>query len=190
MSAPIPTCEPTTFRAGDTLAFTRSVQDYSAADGWTINYFFRSSTASAVDFSSTPSNTSHAVNVPAATTAAWLPGIYTGIGVITDGTTKKTIFSGSLTILPDISQVQPGTDQRTQNRKIYDALLSLVECKAKNPLGSSTVEGTIFNWHTWADLLAPLALFQVKVRNEEIADLQSQGKPTGRTIFHQFTRPK
>lgn len=123
-------------------------------------------------------------------TAGWLPGIYAGVGAVTDGTFVKTIWSGQLTILPNLSAIQPGTDMRTQNRRILDFLVCTIEKKAANPLKSSTVEGVIFNWSDWTDLLPALALYQVKVRNEEIADLQKQGKPTGRTIFMQFSRPK
>jgi hypothetical protein len=190
MSATIPECEPSQFRAGDTLQFSRSLSDYPANAGWQINYSFRSTTPSPIDFSSTPSGTDHLVTVPAATTAGWLPGIYIGVGVVTDGTFVKTIWSGQLTVLQNLAAVQPGTDLRSQNRKILDFINCMIEKKAGNPLKSSTVEGTTFTWADWTDLLPLQSLYQVKVRNEEILDMQSQGKPTGRTIFAQFSRPK
>lgn len=190
MSAQIPTCEPAQFRAGDTLTFQRNLSDYPAGAGWQINYSFRSIVATAIDFSSTPSGNEHLISVPAATTAPWLPGRYSGVGVVTDGTTVKTIWSGQLEILVNLSQVQAGTDLRSCNRKILDYLNEMIASRAVNPLKMSSVEGTEFNWADWRDLIPVQALYQTKVRNEEIADLQGQHKPTGRTIFARFSRPK
>jgi len=190
MSARIPECEPSELRAGDTLTFSRNLPDYPADAGWTINYSFRGQTASAIDFSSTASGKEQLVTVSASVTAGWLPGEYTGVGVVTDGTTVKTIWSGKLVILQNLSAVQPGTDLRTQNRKVLDFINCMIEKRASNPLKSSEVEGTVFTWSDWKDLLPLQALYQTKVRNEEIDDLQAQGKPTGRTLFHVFTRPR
>lgn len=190
MSAQIPNSEPAQFRAGDTLTFSRSLPDYPASAGWVIDYSFRSQTATAIDFTTTPSGNDHLANVVATATAGWLPGIYTGVGAVTDGTFIKTIWSGQLVVLPNLSAAQPGTDFRSSNRKILDFLNTQIECRAKNPLKMSTVEGSEFTWTDWKDLLPVQAIYQTKVRNEEIADLQAQGKPTGRTIFMRFSRPR
>ena len=41
MAADIPTKEPLTIRTGDTIEWTKSIDDYKASDGWTLNYSFR-----------------------------------------------------------------------------------------------------------------------------------------------------
>ena len=41
MAADIPTKEPLTIRAGDTIEWTKSIDDYKASDGWTLKYSFR-----------------------------------------------------------------------------------------------------------------------------------------------------
>ena len=37
MAADIPTKEPLTIRAGDTIEWTKSIDDYKASDGWTLS---------------------------------------------------------------------------------------------------------------------------------------------------------
>ena len=41
MAATIPTKEPLTIRAGDTIKWTKSLDDYKASEGWTLKYAFR-----------------------------------------------------------------------------------------------------------------------------------------------------
>ena len=41
MAATVPTKEPLTIRAGDTIEWTKSIDDYKASDGWTLSYSFR-----------------------------------------------------------------------------------------------------------------------------------------------------
>ena len=43
MAATVPTKEPLTIRAGDTIEWTKSINDYKARDGWTLKYAFRGS---------------------------------------------------------------------------------------------------------------------------------------------------
>jgi len=40
MAATIPTKEPLTIRAGDTIKWKRSIDDYKASDGWTLKYAY------------------------------------------------------------------------------------------------------------------------------------------------------
>jgi hypothetical protein len=41
MAADIPTKEPLTIRAGDTIKWTKSIDDYKASDGWSLSCSFR-----------------------------------------------------------------------------------------------------------------------------------------------------
>ena len=43
MATDIASKEPTQIRAGDTIKWKRSVDDYKASDGWTLKYAFRGS---------------------------------------------------------------------------------------------------------------------------------------------------
>lgn len=190
MSATIPTSEPAKLRAGETLQFTKSLSDYPADSGWIINYSFRGVASTKIDFASSTSGKVHSVNQPFATTAQWLPGIYRGVGVVTDGTTSKVIFTGQLEILPNLAAMDGGVDTRTTNRIALDNVREVLAGRATSSILKSEVEGTTLERISHGDLIKLESYLAAKVRNEEIEELQAQGKPTGRTIYTQFTRPK
>lgn len=69
------TSEPKAFRAGETVAWTRDLPQYSADDGWVLKYrFFWPSGASAVTVSAVGDGTVHSLSLSAAETALMQPG--------------------------------------------------------------------------------------------------------------------
>jgi len=190
MSACLPTHEPDKLRAGETLQFVKSLTDYPADAGWVINYSLRGIAATKIDFSSVASGKDHSVIVPFGTTTGWLPRIYRGVGIVTDGTTAKVIWNGQIEILPNLAAMDGGTDTRTPNRVALDNVRAVLSGRASSTIKKSMVEGTELERYGHAELLQLENSLALKVRNEEIAELQFQGKPTGRTIYAQFTRPR
>ncbi len=83
-----------------------------------------------------------------------------------------------------------GVDTRTPNRIALDSIRATLAGRATSSILKSEVEGTVIERMSHDELIKLESYLAVKVRNEEIADLQAQGKPTGRTIYTQFTRPK
>ena len=43
MAATVPTKEPLTIRAGDTIEWTKSIDDYKASNGWKLKYAYAAS---------------------------------------------------------------------------------------------------------------------------------------------------
>lgn len=189
MSATIPTSEPSQIRAGETLQFTKTLDDYSATDGWSITYSFRGNQATAIDFTSTADGKAHAVSVPFADTAGWLPGTYSGVGTVTDGTTKKTIWTGTLKVLPNLAALEAGTDTRTQARRTLDNINAVLEGRATSTILKSEIEGTNIERIPMTDLIKLKDRYEIIVKNEEAGEKLSQGLATGRTIFTRFSRP-
>ena len=75
MTLAIPDTEPLSIRAGDSLSWSRSLPEYSAADGWTLKYRILWTTGSSpASFSAAGVGTQHTVTLAAATTAAWAAG--------------------------------------------------------------------------------------------------------------------
>jgi hypothetical protein len=70
MAATVPTKEPLTIRAGDTIEWTKSIDDYKASDGWTLSYSFRSASGT-IDITSTADGDDHAVCIAPATSTAY-----------------------------------------------------------------------------------------------------------------------
>jgi hypothetical protein len=190
MSATIPTQEPVQVRAGETLAFTKTLTDYSAAAGWSISYSFRSLNGSALDFSSTASGATHVLNVPFATTAGWLPARYYGVGMVSNGTTKTQIFSGYLDILPNIAAQTEGYDVRSPARIVLDNIESVIAGRATSSVLNSTVEGTTLQRIPIEQLLKLRDRYKQIVLNEEAAERARNGLSASGNIFSRFTLPK
>lgn len=75
---PTPDTEPLALRAGDSAAWTRSLPEFSADDGWALHYRLIPPTAGTpIDINAAGTGTDHAVTLDAATTAAWPAGAYT-----------------------------------------------------------------------------------------------------------------
>ena len=75
--------EPSTHPAGDTLTWRRDdLTAYPASDGWTLAYKLIGQGQSYA-ISTTGDATGYAVSVTAATTAAWVPGLYAWVATVT-----------------------------------------------------------------------------------------------------------
>lgn len=187
MAATIPTTEPASIRAGETLTFKRSLADYPAPT-WSLHYYLQSLDAAAVRFeaTSTSSGQDHLISVAYATTANYADGQYAGMSFVTDGTTRTQIWAGKLTILPSLAT---DGDARSQNRRTLDNINAVIEGRATSSILKSTVEGTTLERISFDELLKLQQFYVQKVHLEEVAELRAAGKPTGRNIYAQFWNP-
>jgi enamine deaminase RidA (YjgF/YER057c/UK114 family) len=188
-TAAIPTIEPATFVAGDSLSWTKYLADYIPSDGWSLTYSFRGN-GSTLNITSTTSGTSHLLALTTTQTGKLIPGKYSVSGYAVSGSQRVTIFSGQIEVTANLQTASASFDPRSQNRRTLDNINAVLEGRASSTVLDSTVEGTNLRRIPHADLLQLQAIYQVKVRNEEIKLLQAQGLPTGRTIFATFTKPK
>lgn len=120
----IPTTEPTELRAGDSIAWERELEDYSAADGWTLKYKLLWATGTAVAFSATGVGTLHSVSLTSADTDGYTAGAATLVGYVEKGSgaslERVTLGTTLVTILPDLTAAATH-DGRSDN---YIALLA------------------------------------------------------------------
>jgi hypothetical protein len=185
-TAAIPSTEPTQFASGDSISWTKNLPDYQPSDGWSLLYCFRGNKLIAHDFTSNSS----LVSLSTTDTASILPGLYSVAGYAVNTGQRVQIFIGEINATANLQTAPSGKDLRTQNRRTLDNINAVIEGRASSTVLKSEVEGTRLERIPHKDLLDLQALYQVKVRNEEIVLLQSQGRPTGRTVFIQFSRPK
>lgn len=113
--------EPFAIRAGDSVAWTRSLPEFSAADGWALKYrLLWPTTATPVDIASSATATDHAVSLTAATTAAWPAGRATLVAYVERTVEavldRVSLESRSIDILPDLTTAT-SHDGRSQNAK-------------------------------------------------------------------------
>ena len=122
MALDIPDTEPARVRAGDTVTWRKTLDEYPANAGWTLYYCFINST-SKVDITSAADGASHLVTVAKATTAGWTAGSYTLLSWVTSATERISFPSSSIIIDPDLAVVSAaGYDTRSQAKKMLDAV--------------------------------------------------------------------
>lgn len=154
--------EPETVTAGDTLQWSRKCPAhadgcYSPADGWQLSYvlvnasgIINISAAHATQNSADPDEFD--VVVPAAETAQWAPGAYSWQGYVTLNGERHRIAEGRMTVAQNFAALTSGSDQRSHNQKVYDAICAVLENRAT----SDVVEYLNDTLHVKKDDLAKL----------------------------------
>lgn len=117
-----PTTEPTSFRAGDSIAWSRTLADYSAADGWVLKYRLLWPQGPAVDITTTGALTVHSVSLTPTETASFAPGSATLLSYVqkSDGSQRRTLGAAPVTILPDLTTPDLTHDGRSANQIALD----------------------------------------------------------------------
>lgn len=171
--------EPTSFTAGDTVAWTRSLADYPASAGWVLSYRFISPT-SKFDVTGSASGDDHAVTVAAATSAGYTAGTYQWQGYVTLALERHTVGSGTTVVEPNLAAVSAaGYDNRTPARKALDALNAGLETFGSNAhVQSYQIGDREMRYRTFADFMAARDRLALEVRREEDATRAQQGQPS------------
>lgn len=125
MTAPIPTSEPASLRAGDSAFWQISDASYPAGDGWVLTYTFINS-AGKFSIVATASGNDHIVHVLPAVTALYPAGDYTWQCVAANGTDAYTIRTGTMEVLASFAAATT-LDARSFAQKTLDALEAWIE---------------------------------------------------------------
>lgn len=114
------TTEPASVTAGDTVTWSKSLPNYPASAGWVLAYTLINASAKIV-IESIAEGDAHRVEAAALVTAAWAAGDYTLHGVVSKAGQRFTVFSGAISIRPDISAATT-LDARSPAKKMLEAL--------------------------------------------------------------------
>lgn len=168
--------EPTSFTAGDTLSWTRTLADYPASAGWVLAYRFINAT-SKFDITSTASGANHLVSVPAATSAAYAAGTYSWQAFVTKAAERYTVGSGVCVVDPNLAAVSAaGYDDRSAARKALDALNAGLQQFGSNAhVHGYSIEGREMRYRTFADFMAARDRLVQEVAREEAAQRAAAG---------------
>lgn len=188
--ADIPTNEPFSIRAGDTWAWTRTLDDYSAAT-WVLKYRFKHPTATGFEIVSTASGTDHAVSVAAATTTAYTAGTWSWSAWVQDiatGLEKYTVDAGTMEILADFRSGAATTtlDDRSHARKVLTAIEAVIEGRAAKDQEEYTIAGRSLKRTPIPDLIKLHARYTAMVAGEDAAAKLANGLGIARTIGVRF----
>jgi len=122
------TYEPSEFTIGETLAWSKSFANYSAADGWLLTYYFRG--PSTFDVVATANGTEFDVDVAATVTAAKQAGLYFWQAWLSKGTDKVRVATGRTNAVAGLPTATAGFDGRSDAEKLLAAIDALLEGKA------------------------------------------------------------
>lgn len=180
----IPQFEPDRITAGDLIQWTRDFADYPAPT-WVLSYVLLNSTGK-ITITGTADGTRHLISVPAATSAAWTPGIYRFQAYVTSGTSRYQVRDGSIEVLPNFATATT-SDTRSTARKTLEAIEAEILARAS---GGASVEYTIAGRSLKREPLAELIKlrdrYAAMVRSEEAADRIARGLGTKNKILVRF----
>ena len=166
MSAPIPTTEPATLRAGDSASWQISDPDYPASAGWGLTYTFINA-AGKFSITSTASGDDHLVHKLPAVTALYVAGAYAWQCVVANGTDAYTIRQGSIEVLPSFAATAT-FDGRSHAQKTLDALEAWIEGHDMS-VAEYEIAGRRMKYIPIGDLLKLRDQYRREVRSEQAA---------------------
>jgi len=168
MSVPTPTTEPTTFRAGDLLSWSKSLLDYPASGGWTLAYTLINAAAK-ITINASASGADFLISIAASVTAAYTAGSYRWMARVTKGTDIYTVAEGMIEILPNLAALST-YDGRTHAKKMLEAIEAAYEGKASTTQLQLEINGRRIINFTPADLIKWRSFYQAEVAKEADAD--------------------
>jgi hypothetical protein len=185
MAADIPTREPDSITAGDTIQWSKSLPDYPPGDGWSLAYALRHPTAPAINVNAATDGDGYLVTIPASTSANYTAGQWNLFGYVSNGSNREQIFRGYLTILAD--PVAAATlDTRSHARKVLALVEAALEGRASATLLETEIEGVKLKRIPHADLMALRDKYRAEVASEDNALAVSQGLGSRRDIRIRF----
>jgi hypothetical protein len=185
MPAEVPTIEPATLVAGDTLKFNKTLDDYPASAAWVLTYTLVNVSAR-YTFVATASGDVHAVTVAATTTATWLPGDYEWRAQVSKTGEVFTVAAGQITILPSFASA---TDSRSSAKQTLDAINAYLASPTNLAAASYEIAGRRLSRYPFTELLALRSAMEVDVSKEQAAIRVSAGLPDKRRVYVRFERP-
>lgn len=183
----IPTNEPLELRAGDTWEWRREdLTDYPAGT-WTLTYRFKKASGG-FEVVAAADGLSHAVTVTAATSAGYASGDYTWQAQVASGTTKYTVDSGTLKVLPSLfaTAATVASDQRTHAKKVLDAIEAVIEGRASLDQQEYQIGGRMLKRTPITDLLKMRNFYKGEYQAELASEKLANGLGIGRKVQVRF----
>ncbi len=172
--------------AGDTLNFSTTVPDYTAADGWTLVYRLVARTGSgAIELTGAADGVDpslYRVQVPAATTAGWTPGTYSWASWVQQGAERHSLSTGVITIAANPATQTGDLDLRS------DAKRALDDAKAAFYAYTPTqrryrIAGREMEFNAVEDILRYIDALEKEVAREDRAAAMAKGYADRRKTF-------
>lgn len=168
--------------AGDSLEFSDSLANYSAADGWTLKYSLINAD-SRYEIVSAADGSNYAFDIEAADTTGWLPGSYRWVAFVVKGTKRNTLASGNFEVKQNLAEEG---DHRHHVERVLAALESTLEGKASIDQQSMSINGRSIARLTPGELLQWRDKYRTELANIKRAERIAQGLSAGNKVMVRF----
>jgi hypothetical protein len=186
MSATIPSTEPSSFRAGDLLSWTKSLSDYPADQGWTLAYTLINA-ASKITINASASGADFLVSVAATLTAAYTAGAYQWMARVTKATEIYTVGQGTIEILPNLAAATT-YDFRSHAKTMLEAIEAAFEGKASSTQLEMEINGRRIKSFSPSEMIQWRSFYKAEVAKEAQAETLARTGVNPRRIGVRFAR--
>jgi len=185
MAPQVPSVEPTVITAGDTVRWTKSLNDYSPDDGWVLSYAFRGEKGDGKhDLTAGSLDGLFTITLLPSATSLMRPGLWIWNAFATLGTDRYKVGQGTLRVEPNLALTNFKTDLRTPAKRAYDNALEAWE---KVKLGQTvSLNGRVYTQHN----LDALMRFVDRCKSDYAAEQNAAENPNGdpRKVYVSFNR--
>lgn len=181
----IPTTEPQSITAGDTLEWKKALPDYPSSL-FVLKYSLQRIGSPLIRFAATADESGHAVTVAADVTANFLPGVYAWTSFAEGISTgrRHTIARGTISILPS-PLAELGSSHASRMLALIEAAL---EGRIPRGLETTDIDGQVLERISFEQLHKLKVVYRAEVTAETNRAEIAAGLPNRRNSFARFTR--
>lgn len=182
MTLTTPSVEPSVIRAGDSVAWDRTLPEFSASSGWTVSYRIVG-VAQKYDIATSGAGDVWSVALTSATTSAYTAGRYTLVGYAAKGTERHTFYASRCEVMPNLAEIGQ-FDGRSAARVALDAARAALYSMTGDRAVSYTIGDRTVSFEARADLIAHVQYLEREVAREAAAAqvAAGMGMPPGRVM--------
>jgi hypothetical protein len=168
----IPKIEPLEITAGDYIQWTKNLSDFPPGT-WTLTYTLINST-NKYQLTATTSGADFLVTIAAATSAAYVAGVYKWQAYVTSGVQRYNVGSGEVKINPNFAATAT-LDTRTHAKKVLDAIEAVLENRASLDQEEYTIQGRSLKRTPVLELMKMRDKYRAMYISEQNAEKASKG---------------
>lgn len=167
LDAPHP--EPLALIAGDSLAWSRSFEQYPASAGWTLSYVLNSPTQKYVVASGdvTTDGDGFSVAIPSSETKSWAPGDYLWLAVlqatINGVAMRNTCAMGRVYVQPDILDAAGPVDTRAPEEVALANIKLMLAGRATDGVQEYKIADRELRRYSLAELMSLKSYYETEV---------------------------
>lgn len=178
----IPTQEPDSFIAGDTVKWKISLSDYKASAGWVLKYALRG--AGTINLTATQSGDDHLITIAAATSAGYTAGSYEWMAYVEKDEERTTLYSGYTTIKPNLVTATSSNDRLLQLESDINAINEFIG--QNYSYSSYAIAGRSLNRYTITELFTLRDRLQADLNRLKAGEKIRRGQGTKKNILVRF----